>query len=141
MSGPSFPSMSQNELVSFLVDHQDELAACGIAEADLHKGLAEGSALVEVREFGCAVVQVKDSGPHLWLLYIEPARRRHGLGKAFLRELVAKYGATHHMTLHCEGPERRRFFGSAGFVVAGKRGEVRFMTTDRSPYRFLGAAA
>ena len=135
-----FASMSVDGLAAFIEDNRAELAADGVSRADVKTALDQGRAVLETRPHAFAVVEVKrsDSGgliPHLWLLYVDPSQRGHGLGRAFVRDLLNKYATDYHMSLWCSGAQRRKFFGRLGFVVESRDGDMRRMTTNREHYR------
>ena len=132
----NFAAMSPREIAEFLVAHQSEL---GIADLTAHQvidSLAAGTAALETREHGFALIQYTrtEDGvkPHLWALFIDSERRGSGLGSQFVREILKQYGGDKHMSLWCEGARRRRFFGRLGFVVEGRLGDMRRMTTNRA---------
>ena len=131
-----FAAMSRAEIAEFLVAHQSELGIAELTAQEIIDSLQAGTAALETREYGFALIQQTpaDDGmiPHLWALYIDRERRDSGLGSRFVRELVRKYAGKHHMSVSCEGARRRRFFGRLGFVVEGRFGEMRRMTTNRA---------
>jgi len=131
-----FAAMSRREIAEFLVAHQSELGIADLTAQKVMESLESGKAVLETREYGFALIQQTPAAdgmiPHLWALFIDNKRRESGLGSRFVREILKKYSARHHMSVWCEGSRRRRFFGRLGFVVEGRFGEVRRMTTNRA---------
>ena len=131
-----FAAMSGAEIAEFLVAHQSELGIVDLTAQDVVDALASGKAVLETREYGFALVQQTPAEdgmvPHLWALFIDGEKRDSGLGSRFVREILRKYTGKHHMSVSCEGARRRRFFGRLGFVVEGRFGEMRRMTTNRA---------
>jgi GNAT superfamily N-acetyltransferase len=129
-----FAQMSTRQAEAFLVDHQNELEIDGLEPGDITSRVASGTAVVETRKFGVAVLQLKPAPegaiPHLWVLYIDPGYRNRGLGIRFVREILKKYAMNYHMTLNCYGSRRRAFFGRAGFRIETRDGDCRRMTTN-----------
>lgn len=133
---PDFMSMSIHDLDALAIQRAGELGAEGLEPGDVLRAIDEGRAIVERRPYGFAVVERTSAQggcwvPHLWLLYVEPGQRSRGVGRTFVRELLKLHSQTHHMSLYCHGARRRKFFGSCGFVVESKQGEMRRMTTNK----------
>jgi len=128
-----FSQLTTEEIDAFLVEHQHELDMGGIEPGDVTTRVENGSAVVEAREYGFAILQLTEASgglvPHLWALYIDPDRRGRRMGMTFLRYLLKKYARKYCMSLVCHGPRRRAFFGRAGFCIESKDGEYRRMTT------------
>jgi ribosomal protein S18 acetylase RimI-like enzyme len=131
-----FSAMSRSEIVDFLVAHQHELGIADLAAEKVNHSLESGEAALEMRPYGFALIQHTPSNdgviPHLWALYIDSDKRGSGLGSRFVRELIKQYSTKHHMTVWCDGSQRRRFFGRLGFVVERRVGDIRRMTTNRA---------
>lgn len=130
-----FTTMSHAEIARFLVTHQSALNAEGITYDDVINRLATGQAILEVRSYGFAVIERSHISegkfiPHLWVLFVDEKRRGAGLGRKFMKQILAKYSADFHMTLHCHGARRRKFFGQFGFRIESRDGEMRTMTTS-----------
>lgn len=130
-----FTTMTLAEIAAFVVDHQQEMGAHGITAEEVTAKVSTGRACLETRPFGFALVELTTASdgkaiPHLWLLYVAPESRGRALGRRFVRELLAKHAADYHMSLWCEGPQRRAFFGRLGFRVEVRDGEMRRMTTN-----------
>jgi GNAT superfamily N-acetyltransferase len=131
-----FAAMSRLEIAEFLVARQSELGIAELTTQKVIESLESGKAVLETRQYGFALIQQTPAAdgtiPHLWVLFIDNERRGSGLGSRFVRELLKKYSAKHHMSVWCEGSRRRRFFGRLGFVVESRFGEIRRMTTNRA---------
>ena len=129
-----FAQMSTRQVEAFFIDHQSELDIDGLEPGNITSRVKNGTAVVETRKSGVAVLQLKPAPegaiPHLWLLYIDPSCRNRGVGIRFVRELLKKYAMNYHMTLNCYGSRRRAFFGRAGFRIEARDGECRHMTTN-----------
>lgn len=131
-----FTTMDDAEIATFAVAHRDDLDAGGLEQNNVLEALRSGLAVIERRPFGFAFLRLPKlpngkSMPFLWLLFVLPEQRGRRLGHHFVRELLAKYSTEYHMSLHCYGAARRRFFGRLGFVVEGRHDEMRQMTTHR----------
>lgn len=128
-----FSTLDVAQIDAFLADHADELDM-DFDAGELLDRFAAGSAMLELRPFGFAVITIKPlpagMEPHLWAIYIDPARRGNRQGHRFMREILRKYSVDYHMTLSCRGAARRRFFGRLGFRVESRDGEWRRMTTN-----------
>ena len=131
-----FAALSRLEIAEFLVAHQSELGIADLTAQKVVESLESGKAVLEARQYGFALIQQTPAAdgtiPHLWVLFIDNEQRESGLGSRFVRELLKKYSAKHHMSVWCEGSRRRRFFGRLGFVVESRFGEIRRMTTNRA---------
>jgi GNAT superfamily N-acetyltransferase len=131
----SFLDMNCSSIEAFLIEHQTELGMEGLEAGDVSSQVAAGRAAIEAREYGFAIVQLKDAGegklmPHLWVIYIAESQRGRRLGRRFMRAILRKYSRDFHMTLGCFGTRRRKFFGGLGFRIESKEGEYRRMTTN-----------
>lgn len=129
-----FTSLTLQELSEFAVDHQDQMGECGMTHEDIVSAVCDGRAALETRTFGFALVQLKPGHggkfiPHLWLLFVSEGQRGRRLGHTFMRQLMRKYSSHYHMSVKCDGPRRRAFFGRLGFRIESKAGEMRRMTT------------
>ena len=131
-----FTAMSTLEIAEFIVAHQSEMGIADLTTQKVIDSLESGKAVLETRQYGFALIQQSPAVDgiilHLWALFVDNKQRGSGLGSRFVREILKKYSAKHHMSLWCEGSRRRRFFGRLGFVVNGRLGEARRMTTNRA---------
>ena len=131
-----FTAMSTLEIAEFIVVHQSEMDIADLTTRKVIDSLESGKAVLETRSYGFALIQrtaaVDGMIPHLWVLFIDNNQRGSGLGSRFVREILKKYSGRHHMSVWCEGSRRRRFFGRLGFVVEGRVGDTRRMTTNRA---------
>jgi len=130
-----FTEMTLAEIANFVEEHQQEMGAHGNSADEVQAKVSTGKAVLETRTFGFALIELTPTSdgktiPHLWLLYVFPESRGRTLGRRFVRELLAKYATDFHMSLWCEGPRRRAFFGRLGFRVELREGEMRRMTTN-----------
>lgn len=85
---------------------------------------SEGGKLVK-RAYGFAIVRPefmpKMTKPSfLYFIFIDPSQRGKKHGSMFVRELLREFSREYIMYLICFGPERRRFFGRAGFCVESR---------------------
>lgn len=128
-----FTKLRIDQIADYLVANQADLDAGGISREDVLVKVASGKAVIETRAYGFAVIEEQRTAdgviPHLWILYVAPEHRGRGFGYRFMKELLRKY-PTHHMSLYCFGPRRRKFFGRLGFRVQERDGECRRMTTN-----------
>lgn len=129
-----FTKLTLQEIAEFAVAHQDQMGADDIKAEEVVSAVSEGRAALETRDFGFALIEIKaglggNFIPHLWLLYVSEHRRGRRMGHTFMRQLLRKYAEHYHMSLWCDGPRRRAFFGRLGFRIESTMGSMRRMTT------------
>lgn len=133
-TAPDFTTLTDTQLAQFAVAHQDALDIGGLVEADIVTAVAAGSASLERRTYGFAIIEQRPATggtiPHLWLLFIAPEHQGKGLGHRFMRELLRQHATVYHMSLYCHGARRRAFFGRIGFRIESRDGDMRRMTTN-----------
>ncbi len=129
-----FTKFTLQEIAEFAIAHQEQMGAAGIEAEEIVSSVFEGRAVLETRDFGFALIELKPGAdgkfiPHLWLLYVSEHRRGRRLGHTFMRQLLRKYAQHFHMSLWCDGSRRRAFFGRLGFRIESTMGSMRQMTT------------
>lgn len=132
-----FTTMTLADIAAFVAEHQQEMGAHGVTAEEVTTKVSTGMTGLETRPFGFALVELTRASdgkviPHLWLLYVSPECRGRAFGRRFVRELLSQYATDYHMSLWCEGPRRRAFFGRLGFRVEVRDGEMRRMTSNDS---------
>lgn len=131
-----FTAFNHDEIAAFVVANQGDMDVDGFTIEEVTSALASGKAVMVARPFGFALIELKpgyEAGtmiPHLWAFFVSREIRKKGLGSRFMKELLRQYAKDHHMSLWCDGPRRRKFFGRFGFRIESKDGTMRRMTTN-----------
>ena len=130
-----FTSFTHAEIAAFLVAHQGDLGCHGITADYVNESLRTGQAILEARPYGFALIEpfrVRDESivPDFWILFVDDEHRGAGLGRQFVKEILAKYAVGCPMSLTCYGARRGEFFERCGFRLESKVGELLHMTTN-----------
>ncbi len=79
-----FTKLLNLEIAKYLVENQSELDASGLEEVEVIEKLTSGKAVLELRTFGFALIELKPGYvgliPHLWVFFIASEYRGKGFG-------------------------------------------------------------
>lgn len=103
-----------------VVDFEDAHTAQVLTIETLLDEVATKRAIIVANKVSIAVVRPegwrdRDNNAVLWLLWVSPGERGAGCGRAFVRDLIAKFEDSKPMILACNGVTREAFFASCGF--------------------------
>ena len=106
----TFDKASDEEIVRFLIEHQDEMDTEGYLADSVLKAIAEGRMVVEREKFAAAIVEPEacpgwkvSPCANLFLLYVLPQGRNRGYGRDFVKALIEKHSGCHPVCFNCNG--------------------------------------
>lgn len=124
-----FLNMTDDQIATFAAEHMAEMDAEEMRGDEIMEFIRSGQAKIVLRDYGFAVIQPeivpgRESGLHIWLLYIDENARNKGNGRRFVKELIAEHGKIYQTSVIVYGGKRAMFFSRCGFKVTERDKET-----------------